>query len=154
MKTKYTLYVFLWLLIMVVLASDSFSYYATRKIVKGLFLYADPNISIRTILKFHEFIRKSCHVLNFAVLSWLILCAWAQNVKPLFKWTPKAAFFIVLICLMYSISEEWRQSFTQYRTPRILDIFLDLGGATITQLICWLIVRVKQRPSSSEMPLN
>ncbi len=144
MNKKYTLYVLLWLVIMIILSSDSFSYGATRKIIKSLFLYFDPNVSIRTILKFHEFVRKALHVINFAILSWLILCAWLQSARPISKWTAKVGIACVAICILYSISEEWRQSFSHVRTPRVLDIFLDAGGAILTQGICFVLSKTHE----------
>ena len=146
MKTKYWLYVFVWLLILLVLSSDSFSYHATRKIIKGLFEFFNPEVHIRTVLKFHEFLRKTLHVVNYAILSWLILCAWARSFKPISKWTPTVSLGIIFFCMLYSASDEWRQSFSDVRTSRVLDVFLDTGGAILTQLICWFIYSFKKPP--------
>jgi hypothetical protein len=145
MKTKYWLYVFIWLLILIVLSSDFFSYFATRKITKGIFLLVNPDMHIRTILKFHEFIRKALHVINYAILSWLLLCAFVKSFAPIPKWTTKIAILCVLICIFFSVTDEWRQSFTNMRTSRLLDIYLDTGGAVLTQLVCFLIFTSKNR---------
>jgi VanZ family protein len=144
MRSKYWLYVVVWLLILLVLSSDSFSYNATRKITKGLFEFFNPNVQLRTILTFHEFLRKTLHVLNYAFLSWLLLCAWARSFHPISKWRGTVAMGIIFFCAIYSASDEWRQSFSNVRTSRVLDVFLDTGGAILTQLICWIVYQVKK----------
>lgn len=51
---------------------------------------------------------------------------------------------IIFFCAIYSASDEWRQSFSNVRTSRVLDVFLDTGGAILTQLICWIVYQVKK----------
>lgn len=139
---RYWFYVFVWILILAILSSDYFSYYATRKIAKAIFEFFNPDVQIRTILKFHEIIRKALHVINFAVLSWLLLCAIVQSLNPISKWTIKAGLFCILICILYSITDEWRQSFTVFRTSSLRDIYLDTSGAILTQLGCWIAFKI------------
>jgi VanZ family protein len=150
MKSKYWLYVFVWLLILIILSSDFFSYFATRKIIKSLFLFFNPDVHIRTILKFHEFSRKALHIMNYAFLSWLLLCAYAKSFAPIPKWTTKIAILCVLICVCFSVADEWRQSFTSMRTSRLLDICLDTGGAVLTQILCFLIFTFKNKSKNSQ----
>lgn len=144
MRTKYWLYVVVWLLILLVLSSDSFSYHATRNLTKGLFEFFNPDVQLRTILKFHEILRKALHVINYAILSWLLLCAWARSFNPIPRWTATVAMGIIFFCMIYSASDEWRQSFSSVRTSRVLDVFLDTGGAILTQLICFVVYRVQK----------
>ena len=138
---------------MVILSSDSFSYYATRKDIKFLFFFFNPNVSMRTVLKFHEFLRKGLHVFNFAVLSWFVLCAKVRTFKPISKWTGRIALMCILYCVLYSVFEEWRQSLSLTRTPRLLDIFLDTGGAIAAQMICGFVWWFTRRNDASRNPV-
>ncbi len=144
MKTKFWLYVAIWILILVIFSSDFFSYFATRRLMFTVLPALDPDITKRTVLKIHEFARKGFHVINYSILSWLLLCAWTKSFRPISKWTPRFAMLVLACCLMFSMADELRQSFSDVRTPRILDIFLDMTGATLIQLFCWLMVKFKQ----------
>jgi VanZ family protein len=137
MRKKLVLYTLIWLLIMLILSSDMFSYYATRKLVKGLALSMDPHIPVRAILNFHKMLRKFLHVFNYAVLSWLILCVWVRSFRPISLWKPRIGFFCIFLCLIVSVADEWRQSFSQVRTPLFSDVGLDVLGAFLLQLGCY-----------------
>lgn len=145
MKSKYWLYVVVWLLILMVLSSDSFSYHATRKLTKGLFEFFNPDVQLRTILKFHEFLRKALHVINYATLSWILICAFVKSFNPVPLWKFRWSAFSILICVIFSISDEWRQSFSPYRTSRLLDVYLDSSGACLTQVVIYILYRLDIR---------
>lgn len=132
-------YVLIWLIILSVLSSDFFSYYATRKLVKDIMLYFDPEVSIRTILKTHSFLRKALHVVNYAILSYFILCAVTKSTRPLLKWTTAYGLLAFLCCVIISLVDELRQSLSAIRTPMLFDVFLDSSGAFLTQLMCMII---------------
>lgn len=142
MKSKYWFYVLVWLVILIVLSSDYFSYVSTRKLIKSLMLFFNPDVGIRTILKVHEFLRKALHVFNYAILSWLLLCAFLKTFKPIPKWTWKTALICVGICICLSATDEWRQSFSSMRTSRVLDIYLDTSGAVLAQVIALIAFKI------------
>jgi VanZ family protein len=150
MKTKYWLYVFVWVLILAILSSDSFSYLATRRVTIGIIHFFDSGASLHSILKFHEIMRKVLHVVNYAALSWLLLCAFVNSFQPTSKWTRKIALLCILCCLFYSVVDEWRQSFSHVRTSRLFDVYLDTGGAILTQLICLLFYTGQKRQRAAQ----
>lgn len=140
--TKYSakpiVYVVIWVVVLCVFSSDFFSYYATRKLVKDIMLYFDPDATIHTILKVHSYLRKSLHVINYAILSWLILCAVAKTLSPLSAWKTSFGLLVFLICVIISLVDELRQSFSVTRTPMLFDVFLDSSGAFMTQIFCMI----------------
>ncbi len=149
---KQWFYLLIWLCILFILSSDFFSYSATRKLVKDALMFFDPEISIRTVLRIHAFLRKALHVVNYAVLSWFFLCAWTHTFRPISKWTGKIGLLSFLCCVLFSLSDEWRQSLSPIRTPTLFDIVLDASGALLVQLYFMIRVHIRLKKQHLQNP--
>lgn len=71
------------------------------------------------------------HFVSYFILACLIW--WAMASHRLI-----ASFIVVLICILYGITDEYHQSFIAGRTPDLLDIRNDTIGA----LIAMVVVRI------------
>lgn len=112
-----------------------------NKIVKILKLWLPPIIWALLIFKLSSSsvpqvsrsywpnfaVMKSAHVIFFGILS--ILLYRALNLQGLSK--KKSAIFSVLITILYGISDEFHQMFTQSREARLRDVLFDGLGASI-----------------------
>ena len=79
-------------------------------------------------------IRKNAHGFLYMVLALLVSGA-------LFTYNKKgkdAIIYILFICLFYSVSDEFHQSFIPGRTSLVSDILVDFSGALIGLLIFYL----------------
>jgi len=71
--------------------------------------------------------KKSAHMFVYAVLYFLVVRALKLKSTKYYKWG-------YLICILYSISDEFHQSFTPGRSPMVTDVGFDIIGMTITYL--------------------
>ena len=73
-----------------------------------------------------EFFSKATHVIEYAILGWLIQRARGDKNAWWQSW---------LIALVYAATDEFHQSFTPGRTPRVTDVMIDAVGAGIGSFI-------------------
>ena len=80
---------------------------------------------------FHIAVRKTAHFLIFAVLGMLVFLL-LQSYDLSF-W--KAFFWMAWICMLYAVSDEIHQLFSDGRSCRVLDVILDTIGSACGALI-------------------
>lgn len=86
-------------------------------------------------IKFHIFIRKVGHFLEFALLAILAyLLAKAYNIP-----VQKSLIIALVFSLAYAVFDEIHQLFSDGRDGRILDIFIDFCGSAVGAGVFYLI---------------
>lgn len=106
------------------------------------------SVSANTVAKvstvyWQDFIaHKSAHIVEYGILGILIYRALlSEGVKR-----GEAILYAVLLCGFYGTTDEFHQSFTPGREPRIRDILIDTIGALVAILIVWkLLPRAPKR---------
>jgi len=73
-----------------------------------------------------EFLSKAVHVVEYAILGWLIQRARGDKRAWWQSW---------LIAVLYAATDEFHQSFTPGRTSRVTDVMIDSVGAAIGSFI-------------------
>jgi len=101
--------------------------------------YDGSEISIQTkgVQGFIEFfIRKAAHVSSFAVLAvliqWAVSRSWSTGIK--------GYILSFALALLYAGLDEWHQSFTPERTPKLTDVWIDTTGIFIG---LWFIAAIR-----------
>ncbi|HEX6977606.1 MAG TPA: VanZ family protein [Patescibacteria group bacterium] len=80
--------------------------------------------------------KKTAHVLEYSVLSILLyraLINYGFSKTTAFIWA-------VSFCFIYGASDEYHQTFTPGREPRIRDVFIDTIGGSVGLLIIWKLL--------------
>lgn len=113
-------------------STDSFAASQTAAIIEPVIRIVFPNISRPTFSLLHVIIRKSAHLCEYALLSYLLLRALRQDRAQ--RWTLSWAMASLLISALYALSDEWHQSFTASRTGALADSGLDAVGGLLSQL--------------------
>jgi VanZ family protein len=114
----------------------------------GAFLYKlltrfVGTIDIGTFEIWHHYIRKTGHVVGYAVLSWLLFRAWRATL-PLLRnacWSFRWAAIAFLMTAMVASVDEWHQSFIPSRTGTPWDVLLDSCAALSVQLVIYAALR-------------
>lgn len=83
---------------------------------------------------------KILHATAYGVLAISSIFAFPKTFKIAFPFA--TAFFVVVICLLYGIADEYHQSFIPGRSPDIFDVAADVLGAIIVSSI-WYIHKTK-----------
>jgi len=87
-----------------------------------------PSLSPRTFEVLHTILRKLAHVAEYFVLALLIDRGWRRGSRLRPRWAPAAAF---VVAALYSLTDEWHQSFVPSRTASLFDCGFDSVGAAI-----------------------
>jgi VanZ family protein len=97
----------------------------------------------------HFFIRKTGHVVGYAILSTLLFRAWRATLPAMadVRWAPRWATIAVLGTAFVASLDEWHQSFLPSRTGRWQDVVLDTCAGIAAQLIIFIVW--KMRPSKN-----
>ncbi|MFV0395606.1 MAG: VanZ family protein [Coprobacillaceae bacterium] len=82
-------------------------------------------------------IRKTAHILEYAILTWLVF----QTIKPYSKYVYQLSF---IIAIGYACTDELHQYFIPGRTALITDVFIDSIGIIIILLILHLYYKKKR----------
>ena len=93
----------------------------------------------------HHYLRKSGHVVGYAMLSYLLFRAWRATL-PLpsaARWALKWAQIAFLMTALVATLDEWHQSYIPTRTGTGWDIVLDSSAALTVQVLLWLILRTR-----------
>jgi VanZ family protein len=95
----------------------------------------------------HFCLRKLAHLTEYCIFSLLIYASFL-NAED-FEWRPRLALRSVVIAALYSLTDEYHQSYVAGRTPSLIDCGIDTLGASFAALMVfvwgWLVRRVKGR---------
>lgn len=122
-----------WMIFISFASSASFSANSTSRFIGPLLLWFFPNATPETLAVAHGLVRKFAHFGEYAVLGILAARAFRNSPRPSIrsKWFLISAVLIVV----YSLVDEYRQSFVPSRTPSIFDSFVDMAGGFTALLI-------------------
>jgi VanZ family protein len=137
----------LWLILIAIESSALLSAHNTSRILYPLlhFLFG---MDWERFEVWHFFIRKSGHVVGYAVLSTLLFRAWRATLPAMsdVNWTPRWATIAILGTALVASLDEWHQSFIPSRTGRWQDVVLDTCAGLGAQLL--ILVWTRRKKSS------
>jgi VanZ family protein len=136
-----------WLGLIAVESSKLLSSENTGKFLYALYTRLFGAIDLATFDLWHHYLRKTGHVIGYAVLSWLLFRAWRATLPVLkdaswaFRW---AAMSFIMTALVASL-DEWHQSFIPSRTGTPWDVLLDSSAAFAVQILIYVLLRRRSR---------
>jgi VanZ family protein len=99
-----------------------------------IFLFSSmPTTPVSQVQISDFIIKKSAHIIEYAVLTTLLyraLFAGGFNKR-------KAGIYSVVIAVVYAVTDEFHQSFTPGRDPKVRDVFFDTIGSVSAIYIIW-----------------
>ena len=128
------LFIIIWLLVIFLFSNQdgSTSTSLTNGILEKYLFFVDSDI-------FFMIIRKMAHITEYFILGILVL-----NFINEFK-IDKKIVASILICFILASFDEFHQLFIPDRTGRLLDVFIDMIGASLGILILSLIKNHKKQ---------
>lgn len=90
-------------------------------------------VSPQTFEFLHFCLRKLAHLTEYCIFSLLIYASFL-NAED-FEWRPRLAVRSVVIAGLYSLTDEYHQSFVSSRTASLIDCSIDTAGATFAALM-------------------
>jgi len=109
-------------------------------------------------LTWHFLIRKTGHVIGYAVLSILLFRAWRASVavKNNPRWSIVWGRIALAMTALVASLDEWHQSFLPSRTGTIHDVVLDTTAGLAAQILVFLWLRGEKsdRPEAPGSPVH
>lgn len=128
-------------------STGEFSASNTSRIIGPLLRWLFPDISEENLLLAHYITRKVAHFTEYAILAWLAARAFNTSSSPTLR---RHWFFIsLLLVVVYSLSDEYHQSFVPSRTGTIYDSLIDMSGGLAALLLYALWHRRKRGRKTS-----
>jgi VanZ family protein len=115
----------LWVGVLFLLSTESFSAANTSRIIVPILRFFLPDASAATISMLHGLVRKTAHFTNYCILFWLLIRG------PL-AGRPYSA---LALCICYAFLDEGHQIFVPGRTPSLYDVALDSSGALFSRFL-------------------
>ena len=114
-------------------STREFSASNTSQIIGPLLRWLFPDISEENLVLAHYITRKIAHFIEYAILAWLAARAFVTSSRQaLRQWWFFAA---LLLIVLYSLSDEYHQSFVPTRTGSIYDSLIDMSGGLAALLL-------------------
>ena len=108
-----------------------------ERLVAAIPLLRD-NLTMAQVGEIDHIIRKSAHVIEYAIFATLAFRALRQDSKQFhsrYIWGP------ILLCFLYASTDEYHQTFVASRGPSVFDVLFDTTGGTLGTVINWLWFR-------------
>lgn len=98
---------------------------------------------VNTPFSFDSLLKESLHLIEFAILYWLIALACMVNGK----WTERASMIAASIAILYGLTDEIHQSFVPARSATVIDFVKDTIGVGVSYLIARKLFSKKGKSS-------
>ncbi|HUI42536.1 MAG TPA: VanZ family protein [Terriglobia bacterium] len=121
----------------------SFTEWLLIQILSLLHLTVSPH----TFDLLHLCLRKLAHLTEYGIFGLLIYAASLETRD--FAWRPRLALRSIVIAGLYSLTDEYHQSFVMSRTPSLIDCGIDTTGASLGMLMVLAWDRALQAISRS-----
>ena len=132
------LWVFIWMLVIFLFSTSTFSGTNTSRIIGPILKWLIPEITNESIAFIQFFLRKTGHIVEYAILSILVSNAIVRRLAE-FSAIP-LIFKSVFISSIYAAFDEWHQSWTVGRTGSLIDVSIDSVGALLgVFLFLWML---------------
>lgn len=139
--------VVLWMTLLFGASTDLGATRRTSRFLVPALRWLVPDISAETLARAQFAVRKTGHLLGYAVLAALVFRARCLSTSaselPSF---PRIAAFSFAVTVVFACSDEWHQTFTASRNGSAADVALDAAGGALGLLLLWMWGR---RPKGS-----
>jgi len=131
-----------WMLMIFLFSTSGMSASNTSRIIRALLLWLIPDISEGRLNLAHFIVRKAAHFTEYAVLALLAARAFLGSSRKKLR----RRWFIAALALVvvYSLTDEYHQTFVPSRTGSIYDSLIDMSGGLTALLFLMLNRRQRQ----------
>jgi len=121
------------------LSTPAFGAHRSLPLLARLLAFFDVSISPTTLGVLDSFIRTLAHLTEYAIFALLLYRSCLGRNRC--GWRPRLAFWSVVIAALYSVTDEYHQSFTSARVSSAFDCVIDTMGAAVGMLLAYFAIR-------------
>ena len=128
--------VVIWAGAIFVFSSGVFSGSNTSSVLRPLVLWIYPSATETALAFVHVLVRKTSHFVEYAILALLLARAFRTSWREFLRahWFAIALAFVAL----YSLTDEFHQSFVSSRTASIYDCLIDTAGGFVALMLTYV----------------
>ena len=104
----------------------------------------------RIINKYIVLVRKSAHFFLYFILGILVYL----YIHNIYDTSLKTFIITIIVCTLYAISDEIHQMFTLERAAEVRDVFIDMGGSLLAEILLTIIFVIKDKIKKKEVELK
>jgi VanZ family protein len=127
-------------------STDAGSTRHTSRFIGPFLRWLIPDISDEGIRGVQLVVRKTAHMVEYAILAYL---AWRARRQPVRgdtrPWRRSEALFAIAVAAAFAITDEWHQSFVPSRQGQVTDVLIDTSGAVLAMWVLWRWGRHQKR---------
>jgi len=138
---------FLWVAKMFWMSTGVFSGDLSRPLLARLLDLLRIDLSAAAFGVLHILLRKSAHLFEYAVFSFLLYRALGDRDR--LSWQPHIARWCILAGAVYSLSDEFHQAFVRGRGASLVDCAIDTAGAALAMLVVYGVTRGLQKVTTA-----
>ncbi len=132
-------------------STEAFSFSHTSRFILPVLHWLFPQASAETLDWMHFVIRKSAHLVEYFILSLLVLHSIRGERKG---WQWQWGLIAIAVAAGYAVIDELHQAFEPTRGPSLWDVGLDTFGAALAQMGAgWWSRRHRQSPEAERVEL-
>lgn len=105
---------------------NRYAYGAAALLWMGTIFLFSSQPGFDTGLSFDVLIKKLAHFAGYAVLSFLLAFTIGGKSRPI---SGRIAWTVLILCVLYAVSDEFHQGFVPGRHPSPWDVLIDSAGA-------------------------
>jgi VanZ family protein len=133
---KYWLPLIAWMLLIFAGSTDALSAEQTSRFLVPFLRWLDPQISVATIATIHFALRKLGHLTEYGVFAALLWRAMRGTLRS--RRSVAIAALVFIVSAMFAASDEFHQSFVPTRTASSSDVLIDMCGAILGLIVCFM----------------
>jgi len=134
-----------WAGVIYFLSTETFGARFSAWLLENILRLLHLHVSAATFELLHIILRKSAHLTEYAIFSLFLYHAF-EGIQP-HAWRLRRAIFAVLAAALYSLTDEYHQTFEPGRTASLVDCGIDTLGAIAGMLVLYGNSRVIQAKS-------
>lgn len=125
-------------------SGDQMSGQRTSRFIGPFLRWFKPDISPAAISRVQGVVRKTAHVVEYAILAVLLWRALRKPQKGQWgPWSHRVGLMAFALATLYAITDEFHQSFVPSRQGQFTDVLLDSFGAALGLFALWLLGRLR-----------
>ena len=126
-----------------VLSTGAYSSSVTGWLLGQILLLLHIHLNPHTFATIHFLIRKLAHCTEFAVFGLLLYHSFEPRHPE--RWDIRGAFAALIIAGLFSLVDEYHQSFVPGRTASLVDCGIDTAGALLGMVLLYAAKRLQGR---------
>jgi VanZ family protein len=125
----------------------------TGWLLSQLFLSLHIHLTPQTFATIHFLVRKVAHCTEYGIFGLLLYHSFDPRHPE--RWNPRSAFGALVVAGLFSLADEYHQSFVPGRTASLVDCGIDTAGAFLGMVLLYRSRRLHASNSDKEkIPLR